>query len=384
MDGTALVRRIKGRGAQLGLAAVGIAPLLPSDHARFLRDWLASGYAGRMSWMERTARDGVDLRRRLSWARSAVVTALPYLPYRGPRHSQPGILPHVARYALGRDYHETLKERLDSLARFIEKEAPGSQTRVYVDTGPVLERELAARAGLGWFGKNTNLIGPRGDSWTLLGQVLTSLDLPADTPAADHCGSCTACLDACPTAAILEPYLLDASRCVSYLTIELRDAIPRHQRQGMGDWVFGCDVCQEVCPWNRRVEPTQDAEFHPGPSLCEGDLRGLVGLDQTSFRERFTGTPLARPRRRGLVRNALVVAANTRNEPALDAARERLADDDPVVRGAAAWALGRAGGGRNRGALRRALAAERDQEVRSEIGAALEDPGQESPVVPSP
>ena len=372
MNSISLVRRLKERAFELDLTAVGIATLAPSDHAAFLKQWLAAGHAGSMSWMHRTALDSVDLRRRFSWARSAVVAAVSYLSYRGDRHTQGGLTPHVARYALGRDYHRVLGDRLAGLAAFLEAESPGARTRVYVDTGPVLERELAQRAGLGWFGKSTNLIRPGGDSWVLLGQILTSLELPPDDPVADRCGSCTACIDACPTGAILGPYVVDARRCISYVTIELRGAIPEEQRAAIDDWVFGCDVCQEVCPWNRKVSPVMDAAFTPGAHLSNSDLESLVRLDEDGFRSGPRDTPLRRTRRRGLVRNALIVAANTGDEPALDAAVDRLGDPDPVIRGTAVWATARAGGAGRRRNLERLRGREREPEVRAEISAALE------------
>jgi epoxyqueuosine reductase len=375
MEKAALARRVTQRASELGLGAVGIAAVRPSDHEAFLKRWLEDGYAGAMSWMHRTSAVSVDLRRRFTWARSAIVAAVSYLPYGGERHAQAGLSPHVARYALGRDYHTVLGSRLAALVAFLEAESPGVRCRVYVDTGPVLERELARRAGLGWFGKSTNLIRPRGDSWVVLGEILTSLDLPPDEPVADYCGTCTACIDDCPTGAILEPYLVDSTRCISYLTIELRDAIPGDRRGDLGDWVFGCDVCQEVCPWNRKVTPTSDPEFAPGPHLTSADLEGLVRIDDETLRSRFAGTPLTRPRRRGLVRNAMIVAANTQHGPALRAAGERLADADPVVRSTAAWAVGRTGGRAGRRALEARRASEPEPGVRAEIDAALDGGG---------
>ena len=371
MDLQRMARRIKEKGNELGLGAIGIASIAPSDHAAFLDDWLRRGFAGEMGYMERTAGARIDPRRRFPWVRSAVVAAVPYLPYRGDRQVQAGLVRNVARYAAGRDYHRVLGDRLTALARFIETEVPGAQTRAYADTGPVMERELAARAGLGWMGKNTNLIGPRGNSWLLLGEILCDLDLPPDDPVADRCGSCTACIEACPTGAIPGPYLVDSTRCISYLTIELRGQIPVGKRADLGDWVFGCDICQEVCPWNRKTEPMQDEAFLPGPHLEERTLADLVRLDDAAFEAEFRPAALERPRRRGLVRNAIIVAANSRDEEALGAAEERLADPDPVVRGAAAWALGRAGGGRARQALERARAHEGDPAVRKDIEAAL-------------
>jgi epoxyqueuosine reductase len=371
MGTTALARRVKEKGLELELGAVGIAPIGPSAHAAFLKDWLQAGRAGEMGWMERTGETRADLRRRFPWALSAVVAAVPYLPYKEDRRRQAGLVAHVARYAVGRDYHRVLGGRLLALARFIESESPGARTRAYSDTGPVLERELAVRAGLGWFGKNTNLIGPRGNSWLLLGLVLTDLDLPPDDPATDRCGTCTACIDACPTGAISSPYLVDSTRCISYLTIELRGAIPAGKRADLGDWVLGCDVCQEVCPWNRKTGPVADEAFLPGPHLETRTLTDLVRLDESSFREEFRPTAMERPRRRGLVRNALIVAANVSDEKALRAAEEKLRDPDPVVRGAAAWALGRGGSVRGRRVLERARESEPDPAARAEIEEAL-------------
>jgi epoxyqueuosine reductase len=325
MDRAGLARRIKERAREIGFAAAGIAAAGPSRHADFLRQWLAAGRAGRMASMERCAALRSDPRRGIPWARSAIVAAVAYLPYRGGRERQEGLVRHVARYAVGSDYHRVLRDRLERLAAFLRDEAPGARARASVDTGPILERELAARAGLGWFGKTANLIGAGGDSWILLGVLLTDLDLPPDDPVADRCGTCTACLDACPTGAILEPYLVDATLCVSYLTIELKGRIPGGGRPGIGDRVFGCDVCQEVCPWNRQAAPAADPAFSPGE--------------------------------------------------ALRAAEERLADADPVVRSTAAWALARDAGGRRRDPLRRARDAETDAVARADIAAAVEGGG---------
>jgi epoxyqueuosine reductase len=331
-----LAARLRERAAEIGLGPIGFAPIGPSAHAEALRDWLGRGRAAGMTWwMERTAKDSVDLTRRFPWAKSAIVTAQPHLPYRGDRHAQPGLVPHVARYALGPDYHVTLLERLEERERFLRREAPGVTSRAYVDTGAILERELAARAGLGWFGKSTNLIREGGPSWFLIGEILTSLDLPAGTPIADRCGTCTACIDDCPTGAILEPYVVDSGRCISYLTIELKGRLPERAAGDLGDWVLGCDVCQEVCPWNQHVEPVADPAFLPGPAVAETSLADLLRMDGDAFDARFAGTPFERPGRQGTLRNALAVAANTRDDEALRAAQGLLGDPDPVLRGAA-------------------------------------------------
>jgi len=370
--GRALVARLKEKAAALGLGTLGVAPVAPSDHAAALRRWLDRGLASSMSWMERTAIDSVDLTRRFPWAKSALVAAVPHLPYDGARDAQAGVVPHLARYALGPDYHFTLRARLTSLMEFLGREAPGTTSRVYVDTGPILERELAARAGLGWFGKSTNLILRGGDSYVLLGEILTSLLLPPDEPAPDRCGTCTACIDDCPTGAILEPYVVDSSRCISYLTIEHRGRIPAARERDLGEWIFGCDICQEVCPWNRKIAPARDPAFITDPRLEHETLADVVRLDDASFADRFAGTALARTRRRGMVRNALIVAANTGDGPALDAAGGALADADPIVRSTAAGTLVRAGGAGNRRRVEGALRAERDTDTAAAIEEALD------------
>ncbi len=265
-----------------------------------------------------------------------------------------------------------MRTRLTALAGLLAREAPGATSRVYVDTGPILERELAARAGLGWFGKSTNLILRGGDSYVLLGEILTSVELPADEPAPDRCGTCTACIDECPTGAILEPYLVDSGRCISYLTIEHRGRLPPGSERALGDWTFGCDVCQEVCPWNRKTGPADDPAFDADRRLEEESLASIARMDETEFAARFAGTAIARARRQGMVRNALVVAANTGDEAALEVAGDRLADSDPVVRSTAALALGRAGGARDRRRLERVHARETDPQVAADLELALE------------
>ncbi|HUD71361.1 MAG TPA: tRNA epoxyqueuosine(34) reductase QueG [Dongiaceae bacterium] len=345
MHGPALLDRLRAAASELGLGRIGVAAAAPSDHADALRSWLARGRAAGMTWwMERTARDSVDLRRRFPWFRSAIVVAQPYLPYDGARAEQEGILPHVARYAAGRDYHAVLEARLEALAAVLSAECPGQTHRVYVDTGAILERELAARAGLGWFGKSTNLILEGGDSWVVLGEILTSVALPAGTPVVDHCGTCTACLDECPTGAILEPYVVDANRCLSYLTIEHRGALPEEAAASFDDWLFGCDVCQEVCPWNQRVAPAADPDFAAGDALRRTTLSEVARMDETAFKERFAGTALLRARRAGVVRNALLVGARRGDDAVIETARAARADADPAVREAARQALAMARG----------------------------------------
>jgi epoxyqueuosine reductase len=281
----------------------------------------------------------------------------------------------IASYAWGADYHDLMLPRLKQLAAALEVETGGPIAhRAYVDTGPLLERDLAAAAGLGFVGKNTNLIHPRLGSWLLLGALLLVVDLPPRNGGGDGgtCGRCTRCLDACPTAAFAAPYVLDARRCISYLTIEHRGPIPRELRPLLGNRIFGCDICQEVCPWNRRfARPGADPAFHPrdvdaiAPSLLD-----LLALDEGAFRQRFRGTPIWRAKRRGLLRNAAVAAGNWGDPVAVPALARALEDGEPLIRCHAAWALGRIGGAHARSVLDRALAVEVDSEVRAEIEAA--------------
>jgi epoxyqueuosine reductase len=339
MGAEALADRLRTRAAEIGLGEIGFAAVGPAATAEALFAWLGRGHAGAMRWMERTAADRADPTRRFPWARSVVVAAVPHVPYHGPRAAQAGLLPYVARYATGADYHGVLLARLETLQAFLHREVPGATSRAYVDTGPLLEREWAVRAGLGWFGKSTNLIRPRGPSWVLLGTILTSVALPAGDPAPDRCGTCTACLDACPTGAILEPYVVDARRCISYLTVELRGRLAEGEAGAIGDWIFGCDVCQEVCPWNRKAVPADDPAFRPAEAIATTRLADLVRLDEDAFRERFAGTSLLRPGRRELLRNAFFAAAHTGDGETLAGAAAARGDPDPVVREAAAAAL---------------------------------------------
>ena len=299
----------------------------------------------------------------------------------------------MARYARGRDYHNLMGKRLKKLARRVREAFPGTDTRVYVDTGPVLERELAARAGIGVAGKNTNLLSRDLGSWFLLGEVFTTLDLaPAAQPLADLCGRCTLCLDACPTGALPEPYRLDANRCISYWTIEHRGAMPAAVRRWMDDWVFGCDVCQEVCPWNVRFEGRADRggrepADHPDLRLPaqrrELDLVGLLGMGRVEYEERFRGSAMKRARLEGLKRNAAVAMGNRGEARYVDALGRALREDgDAMVRGHAAWALGEIGGARAVEELEEALRAETDGGVRKEIDAALRATTTGSPTLP--
>ena len=246
----------------------------------------------------------------------------------------------MAAYAQGPDYHRFIWDRLNALAAWLEAEAPGCRTEAVADTAPLLERDFARRAGLGWVGKNTMLINTRRGSFFFLGAVLTDLELAPDAPATGpHCGTCTACLDACPTGAFDAPFVLNATKCISYLTVELRTAIPEELREPMGNWLYGCDVCQDVCPWNRK--PSPDVGFPHDAEMAWLDPVELLGLDPTGFRNRFKKTSLWRNRRPGLLRNAAIVLGNVGDERALPALERALTDAEDVIREAATWAIER-------------------------------------------
>ena len=330
----------------LGFDRAGVAPLGRSERAAFFTRWLESGHAGEMDWLAERAELRTDPSRLVPEARSALVVTLVYDPGE-PLAAGPVSKARVARYAGGEDYHELMEERLTALGDALEV-AAGRRLfrRAYVDTGPVLERELGALAGLGWVGKNTCLIDPRLGSYFFLGVLFTDLPLAAGTPEPDHCGSCRACLDACPTDAFPEPYVLDASRCISYTTIEHRGAVPEALRAGQGDWVFGCDVCQEVCPWNqrtRRTVPPDAASLRdrlaPRAAWRSPALAWLLDLDEASFRVAAKGTALRRAKWKGLVRNAIVAAGNSGDRGLVPALRRHAEGGDAGLAEHARWAL---------------------------------------------
>jgi epoxyqueuosine reductase len=339
--GEALARRAKALALQVGFDLAGIARADAPRELAFLSEWVARGRAGEMAYLTTQVRKRSDLRAAFPWARSVLSVALQYdspHPYSGDASPDRG---WISRYAWGDDYHDVMRVMLTRLVERLRAEAGPFESRLYVDTGPVVERAFAAAAGLGAWGKNTCLLHPRLGSWFFLGEIALELDLPADAPLPDMCGSCTACLDACPTGAFPAPYELDATRCISYLTIELKGAIPEDLRGGLGRHVFGCDVCQDVCPWNRRRRHYGPAAFGPRDGLQAPDLLELAGLDPEGFARRFRRSPVKRAKRRGLLRNVAVALGNTRNPRARPVLEILAGDADPLVAEHARWALGR-------------------------------------------
>jgi epoxyqueuosine reductase len=339
--------RLKAQARALGFELAGIAPATPADGFDRLRAWLERGFAGEMAYMHRQAQARRDPSSVLPEVRSVLMVGMNYRPV-GDDKSGPSLgvahssfpIGKIARYARGADYHDVLRARLNHLVAWLQQERPGCRGRGVVDTAPLLERDFARRAGLGWFGKNTMLLNKRLGSYLFLGALLTDIPLKPDAlHHQSHCGTCTACLDACPTGAFRGPGWLDARRCISYLTIELRGPVPTDLRQGVGDWVFGCDVCQEVCPWNRKAPAGSEPALVGRQDLERVDLIELLGLTEEAFRHRFRGTALTRARRRGLVRNAALALGNAGDPAALPALRRALDDSEPLVRDAVAWAI---------------------------------------------
>lgn len=333
-----LENRLKERALALGFELAGIASAQPADTFDRLRAWLDQGYAGAMDYMVRHALARRHPSSILPNVRSVVMVGMNYSRQSAAGSRQSSA--QVARYARGLDYHRVLRKKLKLLLEWLQAEVPGCHGRCVVDTAPLLERDFARRAGLGWFGKNTMLLNKRLGSYFFLGALLLDAQLQPDPPQTNgHCGTCTACLDACPTGAFPEPGKLDARRCISYLTIELRAPIPEELREGVGDWLFGCDVCQEVCPWNRKTPSARPTAWPARHDLAALDAAELLSLSAEDFRSRFQETALARPKRRGLLRNAAIVLGNRGDPAALPALQKALADPEALVREAAQWAI---------------------------------------------
>lgn len=372
----AIVTQVKSAAAELGFDVAGISSVEPleRDDIAFNR-WCDEGHAADMGYMTRRPELHARPAVLVPYARSLITLAVDYA-VSAPPFEHEHRYGRVARYAWGLDYHDVVKPRLQALVDKIEAIAGREvHARCFVDAVPLLERAVAARAGLGFFGKNTNLLQPRSGSWFFLSEILLDLELPADDREIKvSCGSCRRCIDACPTDAFPAPYVLDSRKCISYLTIENKGAIPRELRASVGDWVFGCDVCQDVCPFNRFASDTRWPEFHPeagvGPRL---DLVAVLSIaTDEEFRARFRGTPLARPKRRGLLRNAAVVAANVGATKTVPALITRVEDDpEPLIRNHCLWALSRLDPKRASTIAERLLNSDPDAMVKEEAGLVL-------------
>jgi epoxyqueuosine reductase len=363
-----LTSQIREEAARLGFFKVGVAPAGPVPGGEHFEDWIHQGMHGQMAYLEAQKAKRTNPALVLEEVRSLVVLAMNY--HCGDSVPVEGLQGSISRYALGGDYHGLMRDRLRRLHDFILRSAPGAHLLHYVDTGPVMEKAWGARTSLGWMGKHTNLITREQGSWFFIGVLLTNLELEHDFPEDDYCGTCARCMEACPTRAIVAPYVVDARLCISYLTIELRGSIPRPLRPLIGNRIFGCDDCQEVCPWNRFAVSTPEKEFLPRDGLRVPDLIPLVFITAAEFNKRFCGSPMRRAKRDGLVRNVVVALGNSRLHQALPALAHAIRDESALVRAHAAWALGQIDAAESRRLLGSAATAESDRSVLAEIALA--------------
>lgn len=366
--------RIKAMLLEAGFDAAGVARPEPATWEKFA-EWLDRGYHGEMAYLERRRVERSDPASVLgAGAGSVIAVGKNYFAQEPPRGGESGAV--FSRYARGDDYHAIMGRMARPVCDWIRERTGGAhKARWCVDTAPLLERDFAARAGIGWVGKHANVLSREWGNWLFLGAIVTTLPLEPDDPAPAHCGTCERCLRACPTDAFVSPYTLDARRCVSYLTIELKGPIPRELRPLVGRRVFGCDDCLEVCPWNRFARAASEPGFRPRPDVAGAELTELMGINEEEFGRRFKNSPVKRTKRRGLLRNVAVALGNAGGPAAVPALEAALRDPEPLVRGHAAWALGRIGGERARRALASRLEAETDPFAAEEIRLALDPKG---------
>ena len=332
-----LKQRLLAFVREIGFDSCRIADCGSAPHADEFRNWLDEGGYGEMSYMERGEEKRCDPQKVLPGARSIVVLALNYFQGNPQTGDTPAAAGTIARYAWGDDYHDLIANKLDRIDEFLR--AFGGQQKYYVDTGPVLERDYAAQAGIGWHGKSTMLIDERLGTWFFLAEVLTTLELPPDEPVPDRCGTCERCIKACPTGAITAPHRLDARRCISYLTIELKGSIPLDLRPLIADRIFGCDDCLDACPWNRFARVSREAAFFARPSTVGIPLRDYLGLSDEDFRSLFRNSPIKRIKRRGFLRNVCVALGNVGDPSDLAALGRAAADPEPLIAEHAKWAI---------------------------------------------
>ena len=369
MSIAAVSKSIKEKALEIGFDLIGISPVDSFPENQFYKEWLARGFAGEMKYMEKEPEKRENIRKILPDARSVVSCGLNYntnYPYSMNETDQEK--GWISRYAWGDDYHDIMKKKLQILLESIKANSPQEiKARVYVDTGPVLERVYGKYSGIGWFGKNTCLINQKVGSWIFVGEIITNIELDYDNTAPDRCGTCIRCIDACPTGALLEPYVLDSRRCISYLTIEYRGMIPLEHRDKTGNNIFGCDICQDVCPWNRRAKVTDESSFKPRDGLYNPDLASLSQLTEKDFRRAFKGNPIKRAKGNGLLRNIVVAMGNSGLKDFIPYLEESLKDKDPIVRAHSAWALSKLEGEDSYNTLSNHFEVESDSIVREEI-----------------
>lgn len=362
-------QQIQEQAAALGFSFCGFTRLASLTREQFFTNWLAQGHAGEMAYLARDPQRRINPAIPFPEAKSVICLGYPYTPPPLPdidwRRELRG---RIAAYAAGADYHDTIQAKLKTLVAYLQDKIPGVWTRPYVDTGPLFEREWAYRSGLGWFGKNTMLLRKGAGSWFFLAEMLVNIELEGEGLPQAHCGKCTRCLTDCPTNALEEGYILKAPLCISYLTIEHRGPIPHELRPKMSNWIFGCDICQEVCPWNKKfARPQEELVEALFPSLPE-----LMILDEAGFRARFSRSAIQRTKRRGLLRNVAIALGNSGNPEAIPSLQAALHDPEPLVRSHAAWALGQFAEASAQETLQRHYGQETDSDVRAEVMVALE------------
>ena len=346
MDLEQITTLIKNKALEIGFDLTAVSPIGQFPENQFYKQWLAKGYAGKMGYLEKNSEKRADINEVLPGAKSIICCAVNYNtdnPYSTELDESPDIdglsRGWISRYAWGDDYHDSILKMLETLNDYCKETfAETFNSKYYVDTGPVLEKVYSKYSGIGWIGKNTCLINQGAGSWLFLGEIITDMELEYDSEAPDRCGTCTRCIDACPTDAIVRPYVLDATKCISYLTIELKETIPKELREGMENNIYGCDICQDVCPWNKEADVTGNREFQPRDGLFSPQLSKIAGLSPGEFSKLFKGSPIKRTKRRGLIRNALIAIGNSGSAEFIDQVKTALTDEEPLVRAAAVWA----------------------------------------------
>jgi len=365
-----LAEAIKQKARELGFDQIGIRRAFDLGLGSGLRDWLAAKHHGQMHWMAKDPSERDNPIQVLPGAKSLVCLTLNY--YSPEENSLAADRSRISRYAWGDDYHRIFKEKLKKLHEWVRTQIPGCQGLVYSDTGPVMEKVWANLGGIGWVGKNGCLITREYGSWVFLGEILLDVELEYDDPAENYCGSCRRCLAACPTGAIVAPYVVDSRRCISYLTIELREPIPRELRQLMENRIFGCDDCQEICPWNRFAKVTREEGFRPHPSNLNAPLSELLKISREQFEVHFARSPVRRARHEGFLRNVAAAIGNSHLPSMVQSLLEALETASPLVRGHLAWALGEIRSEAAMAGLRQKWLVEEDLFVREEIQLALQ------------
>ena len=364
-----LTQEIKAKALEIGFSKVGISAAERLDERNGLQSWLAAGQAGEMEWMNRYPDKRVDPARVLPKVQSVIALATNY--YTPLSHSENSHYGKISRYAWGRDYHQVMNNRLKQLWEWIRECNPSVEGLYYSDTGPLMDKAWAHKSGLGWIGKHSNVITRDRGSWVFLGEILISLKLDYDIEARNYCGNCKRCIDCCPTKAIVAPYVVDARLCISYLTIELRGPIPRELRSMIGSRIFGCDDCQDVCPWNRFATPSTEKDFYPDPGNHVPVLRDLMEMTESEFKERCRHSPVKRARYAGFLRNVAVALGNSHDPLACDVLEKSLTHNVPLVRSHAAWALAEIGNPDSLPALIRAASTEPETWVLDEFQEAI-------------